>query len=162
MHVLARLLAHLRQRTDDRIVLVSNYTQVDNALSWLTIQMCGVFLISYDWHLTRYIVQFFSMPLFWGWGVGGGRDDFTPLTISNPPNALQFLVNNVISTFKSHFYCPFDGLQSISSLAHFYAWEILKILYPIVTSNKILKHIVVQEFPSVSISLSLNHIATDR
>ncbi|KAK9044328.1 hypothetical protein V6N11_072638 [Hibiscus sabdariffa] len=27
MHVLARLLAHLRQRTDDRIVLVSNYTQ---------------------------------------------------------------------------------------------------------------------------------------
>lgn len=28
MHVLARLLAHLRQRTDDRIVLVSNYTQV--------------------------------------------------------------------------------------------------------------------------------------
>lgn len=28
MHVLARLLAQLRQRTDDRIVLVSNYTQV--------------------------------------------------------------------------------------------------------------------------------------
>lgn len=28
MHVLARLLAHLRQKTDDRIVLVSNYTQV--------------------------------------------------------------------------------------------------------------------------------------
>jgi hypothetical protein len=28
MHVLARLLAHLRLRTDDRIVLVSNYTQV--------------------------------------------------------------------------------------------------------------------------------------
>lgn len=28
MHVLARLLAHLRKRTDDRIVLVSNYTQV--------------------------------------------------------------------------------------------------------------------------------------
>lgn len=28
MHVLARLLAHLHQRTDDRIVLVSNYTQV--------------------------------------------------------------------------------------------------------------------------------------
>ncbi|MFQ6649260.1 hypothetical protein Gotur_023113 [Gossypium turneri] len=28
MHVLARLLAHLRQRTDDRIVLVSNYTQL--------------------------------------------------------------------------------------------------------------------------------------
>ncbi|KAH9695551.1 protein CHROMATIN REMODELING 25 [Citrus sinensis] len=28
MHVLARLLGHLRQRTDDRIVLVSNYTQV--------------------------------------------------------------------------------------------------------------------------------------
>ena len=28
MHVLARLLAHLRQRTNDRIVLVSNYTQV--------------------------------------------------------------------------------------------------------------------------------------
>ncbi|XVF67591.1 hypothetical protein PTKIN_Ptkin10aG0133400 [Pterospermum kingtungense] len=27
MHVLARLLAHLHQRTDDRIVLVSNYTQ---------------------------------------------------------------------------------------------------------------------------------------
>ncbi|KAL9415141.1 hypothetical protein AB3S75_043420 [Citrus x aurantiifolia] len=27
MHVLARLLGHLRQRTDDRIVLVSNYTQ---------------------------------------------------------------------------------------------------------------------------------------
>ncbi|CAN1133474.1 Protein CHROMATIN REMODELING 25 [Linum perenne] len=27
MHVLARLLAHLRRRTDDRIVLVSNYTQ---------------------------------------------------------------------------------------------------------------------------------------
>ncbi|MED6217763.1 DNA-dependent ATPase protein rad54 [Stylosanthes scabra] len=27
MHVLARLLAHLRQRTSDRIVLVSNYTQ---------------------------------------------------------------------------------------------------------------------------------------
>ncbi|GFP84567.1 protein chromatin remodeling 25 [Phtheirospermum japonicum] len=27
MHVLARLLAHLRKRTDDRIVLVSNYTQ---------------------------------------------------------------------------------------------------------------------------------------
>ncbi|PON69110.1 Helicase [Parasponia andersonii] len=27
MHVLARLLAHLRQKTDDRIVLVSNYTQ---------------------------------------------------------------------------------------------------------------------------------------
>ncbi|KAK7308778.1 hypothetical protein RJT34_05004 [Clitoria ternatea] len=27
MHVLARLLAHLRQRTNDRIVLVSNYTQ---------------------------------------------------------------------------------------------------------------------------------------
>ncbi|KAI4318616.1 hypothetical protein MLD38_032295 [Melastoma candidum] len=27
MHVLSRLLAHLRQRTDDRIVLVSNYTQ---------------------------------------------------------------------------------------------------------------------------------------
>lgn len=36
MHVLARLLAHLRQRTDDRIVLVSNYTQVsDNVLRWL-------------------------------------------------------------------------------------------------------------------------------
>lgn len=32
MHVLARLLAHLRQRTDDRIVLVSNYTQVINSL----------------------------------------------------------------------------------------------------------------------------------
>lgn len=29
MHVLARLLAHLRRQTDDRIVLVSNYTQVD-------------------------------------------------------------------------------------------------------------------------------------
>lgn len=28
MHVLARLLAHLRHKTDDRIVLVSNYTQV--------------------------------------------------------------------------------------------------------------------------------------
>lgn len=28
MHVLARLLAHLRKKTDDRIVLVSNYTQV--------------------------------------------------------------------------------------------------------------------------------------
>lgn len=28
MHVLARLLAHLRQKTEDRIVLVSNYTQV--------------------------------------------------------------------------------------------------------------------------------------
>ncbi|OEL32000.1 DNA repair and recombination protein RAD54 [Dichanthelium oligosanthes] len=28
MHVLARLLGHLRQKTDDRIVLVSNYTQV--------------------------------------------------------------------------------------------------------------------------------------
>ena len=28
MHVLARLLAHLHQKTDDRIVLVSNYTQV--------------------------------------------------------------------------------------------------------------------------------------
>lgn len=28
MLVLARLLAQLRQRTDDRIVLVSNYTQV--------------------------------------------------------------------------------------------------------------------------------------
>ena len=28
MHVLARLLAHLHQRTNDRIVLVSNYTQV--------------------------------------------------------------------------------------------------------------------------------------
>ncbi|ONK67271.1 uncharacterized protein A4U43_C06F18410 [Asparagus officinalis] len=27
MHVLARLLSHLRQKTDDRIVLVSNYTQ---------------------------------------------------------------------------------------------------------------------------------------
>jgi hypothetical protein len=29
MHVLARLLGHLRRRTDDRIVLVSNYTQVN-------------------------------------------------------------------------------------------------------------------------------------
>jgi len=28
MHVLTRLLGHLRQKTDDRIVLVSNYTQV--------------------------------------------------------------------------------------------------------------------------------------
>jgi hypothetical protein len=28
MHVLARLLGHLRQKTNDRIVLVSNYTQV--------------------------------------------------------------------------------------------------------------------------------------
>ena len=28
MHVLARLLGHLRHKTDDRIVLVSNYTQV--------------------------------------------------------------------------------------------------------------------------------------
>lgn len=28
MHVVARLLAHLRHRTNDRIVLVSNYTQV--------------------------------------------------------------------------------------------------------------------------------------
>lgn len=28
MQVLARLLAHLRLKTDDRIVLVSNYTQV--------------------------------------------------------------------------------------------------------------------------------------
>jgi len=28
MHVLARLLSHLRHRTNDRIVLVSNYTQV--------------------------------------------------------------------------------------------------------------------------------------
>ena len=28
MHVLAILLGHLRQKTDDRIVLVSNYTQV--------------------------------------------------------------------------------------------------------------------------------------
>ena len=33
MHVLARLLAHLRQRTDDRIVLVSNYTQVRRHLA---------------------------------------------------------------------------------------------------------------------------------
>jgi hypothetical protein len=32
MHVLARLLGHLRQRTDDRIVLVSNYTQVIDQL----------------------------------------------------------------------------------------------------------------------------------
>lgn len=28
MHVLSRLLANLRRKTDDRIVLVSNYTQV--------------------------------------------------------------------------------------------------------------------------------------
>ncbi|RVW61196.1 Protein chromatin remodeling 25 [Vitis vinifera] len=33
MHVLARLLAHLRQKTDDRIVLVSNYTQLDNSIN---------------------------------------------------------------------------------------------------------------------------------
>ncbi|KAF8405045.1 hypothetical protein HHK36_009942 [Tetracentron sinense] len=36
MHVLARLLAHLRQRTDDRIVLVSNYTQTLD----LFVQLC--------------------------------------------------------------------------------------------------------------------------
>jgi len=28
MHVLAKLLGHLHHKTDDRIVLVSNYTQV--------------------------------------------------------------------------------------------------------------------------------------
>ncbi|BFG41805.1 hypothetical protein CerSpe_280790 [Prunus speciosa] len=36
MHVLARLLAHLRKRTDDRIVLVSNYTQTLD----LFVQLC--------------------------------------------------------------------------------------------------------------------------
>ncbi|KAI3777664.1 hypothetical protein L1987_47465 [Smallanthus sonchifolius] len=36
MHVLARLLAHLRKRTDDRIVLVSNYTQTLD----LIVQLC--------------------------------------------------------------------------------------------------------------------------
>lgn len=35
MHVLSRLLAQLRQKTDDRIVLVSNYTQVPSfSLKW--------------------------------------------------------------------------------------------------------------------------------
>ncbi|KAL2349569.1 hypothetical protein Fmac_003569 [Flemingia macrophylla] len=37
MHVLARLLAHLRQRTNDRIVLVSNYTQTLDLFG----QLCG-------------------------------------------------------------------------------------------------------------------------
>lgn len=36
MHVLARLLGHLRQKTDDRIVLVSNYTQTLD----LFVQLC--------------------------------------------------------------------------------------------------------------------------
>ncbi|KAK9054583.1 hypothetical protein SSX86_025662 [Deinandra increscens subsp. villosa] len=36
MHVLARLLGHLRKRTDDRIVLVSNYTQTLD----LIVQLC--------------------------------------------------------------------------------------------------------------------------
>ncbi|XP_071716163.1 protein CHROMATIN REMODELING 25 [Rutidosis leptorrhynchoides] len=36
MHVLARLLAHLRKKTDDRIVLVSNYTQTLD----LIVQLC--------------------------------------------------------------------------------------------------------------------------
>nr|XP_043625344.1 protein CHROMATIN REMODELING 25 [Erigeron canadensis] len=36
MHVLARLLAHLRTKTDDRIVLVSNYTQTLD----LIVQLC--------------------------------------------------------------------------------------------------------------------------
>ncbi|KAM1382281.1 hypothetical protein ACFX2F_034762 [Malus domestica] len=36
MHVLARLLAHLRKKTDDRIVLVSNYTQTLD----LFVQLC--------------------------------------------------------------------------------------------------------------------------
>lgn len=40
MHVLARLLAQLRQKTDDRIVLVSNYTQVPSfKLKWPVLQL---------------------------------------------------------------------------------------------------------------------------
>lgn len=44
MHVLARLLAHLRKKTDDRIVLVSNYTQV-NIDPRLHMYVCIVMLL---------------------------------------------------------------------------------------------------------------------
>ena len=46
MHVLARLLAHLRQKTDDRIVLVSNYTQA--SLCIVHKLKCGSSLLFFD------------------------------------------------------------------------------------------------------------------
>lgn len=58
MNVLARLLSHLRQKTDDRIVLVSNYTQVipiscmQNIILFL---FSYIFPISYNFPSIHYI-----------------------------------------------------------------------------------------------------------
>lgn len=61
MHVLARLLAQLRQKTDDRIVLVSNYTQVLSFnLKWLVLQLkwiSGDMSILVQFHIFPFLLK---------------------------------------------------------------------------------------------------------
>lgn len=124
MHVLARLLAHLRQRTDDRIVLVSNYTQVsDNVLRWLMKLDVWRHISSHIWFLVVWHLTWYSTL---------SQQFHVIMSPAVPINNFTSYILTVvliyfILSFNSIIYCGFNGesasCRSLSVL--FYVDEII-------------------------------------